>query len=55
MMLQEHEKAQIRAILDLLHGDVFGFRTRRPQLETLAAVATALGGAKRNAVREART
>lgn len=42
-MLQEHEKAQIQASLDLLREGIVGFRTRRPQLEMVAAVANALG------------
>lgn len=42
-MLQDHEKDQIRSCLNALKQSLPGFRTRRPQLEMMAAVGQALG------------
>lgn len=41
-MVAEDEKAQIRLCMDALREGIEGFRSRRPQLEMVATVATAL-------------
>ncbi|MBI5792618.1 MAG: ATP-dependent DNA helicase DinG [Rhodocyclales bacterium] len=42
-MVHDDEKAQIREGMDALRRGIEGFRSRRPQLEMVATVATAIG------------
>src|SRR5215207_1367027 len=41
-MMTDYEKQQIRACMDALRDGIEGFRSRRPQLEMVAAVANTL-------------
>lgn len=45
-MVTDDEKAQMRLVLDALREGIEGFRTRRPQLEMIATVASALGNCR---------
>src|SRR5438093_781830 len=45
-MVTDDEKAQIRLCMDALRGGLEGFRSRRPQLEMIATVATTLAACR---------
>lgn len=45
-MVTEEEKAQIRLCMDALREGIEGFRSRRPQLEMIATVATTLAACR---------
>src|SRR6476646_7369293 len=42
-MVHDEERSKIRACMGALKAKVKGFRSRRPQLEMIAAIATTLG------------